>query len=144
MMLNVLNLKQSLRGLGALVTAVALLVAAGCGGLEASVSGVVKLDGAPLTKGDVAFHPVGKGTAAYGVVDGSGKYQLSTGTDAGLLPGDYVVTVVVTEEVPLQPGAAPLPPKVTSPIKYSDKGQSPLRVTVKAGSNDIPLELSAL
>lgn len=118
-------------------------VATGCGGNSASASGTVTLDGTPLTKGDLAFHPVSSGPMAYGTIDAGGKYSLSTGTAEGLVPGEYVVTVVVAEEVVSPPGAAPLPPKVTSPVKYSDKSQSPLRVTIASGANDIPLALTS-
>ena len=60
--------------------------AAGCFGANAaSVSGTVTLDGQPLTTGNVSFYPDGgSGAPAYGQIDSSGRYSLSTGTDAGL------------------------------------------------------------
>src|SRR5690554_4660989 len=105
---------RTARRLPALVLLGALL---GCGSAhEAQVSGKITLDGAPLTTGTVAFHPVGGGPVAYGVVDRQGKYQLQTGTTHGLAAGEYRVLVVATGELPTDstdPYA--LPPLLTPP-----------------------------
>jgi hypothetical protein len=118
---------------------------AGCGSqLGATVSGKVTLDGAPLTSGDVMFTPTGKGPAAGGSIDSSGSYQLATGTDSGLPPGEYKVTVVATKPAP--PAAANQPPPAPIPItppKYGRPETTDLKVTVAAGSNTIDLTLKS-
>jgi hypothetical protein len=102
----------------------------------------VTLDGTPLTKGMVTFHPTGGGALAVGTIDSSGKFRLKTGSSTGLPPGEYLVTVVATE---MPEGAAasaeePMPVKIT-PEKYADKDKSGLKFTVKGGENDFPIEL---
>lgn len=121
--------------------------ATGCSGPnEASVSGTVTLDGQTLTTGNVSFYPEGSGGApAYGQIDRQGRYSLSTGTDVGLAPGMYVAIVVATKDPP-QPfdaTGAEIPPIPITPAKYGTVGSSDLRVQVKAGSNDISLELQS-
>jgi hypothetical protein len=113
--------------------------------LGASVSGSVTLDGKPLTTGNVAFVDAGGGAVALGPIDSQGKYTVSTGTELGLAPGKYTVTVVATEEpvVPADPNIAPAAPKLISPAKYSDASTSDLQVDVRAGANDIPLVLKS-
>lgn len=121
-----------------------LALLAGCGGPNAGkVSGLVTLDDKPLTKGDVSFHPAdGKGAVAYGSINAEGRYELGTGTDAGLTPGSYVATVSVTEEI-----KSPRPNEESSfkqlmPAKYTTTS-SDLKFEVKAGANDIPLKLTS-
>lgn len=113
-------------------------VALGCGSSTASkVSGVVTVDGIPLTSGDVTFSPVDEGQIAYGKIDGSGNYTLSTENQVGAKPGNYVVTVVATGEPP----ASDKPPPLLTPAKYSDKATSDLKFAVKPGFNQIHLPL---
>lgn len=129
---------------------VILLVVAssGCSGPNAaSVSGNVTLDGQPLTTGSVSFHPDGGGggAPAYGQIDSSGNYSLSTGTDAGLAPGKYVAVVVATKEPPqlYDKTGAEIPPIPITPAKYGSTTTSDLRVDVKAGKNEVPLALQS-
>jgi hypothetical protein len=120
---------------------------AGCSGPnDASVSGTVTLDGQPLTTGNVSFYPDGgSGAPANGQIDSSGRYSLSTGTDAGLAPGKYVAVVIATKEPPQQYDAkgGEIPPIVITPAKYTDTSTSDLRFEVKAGKNDITLALQS-
>jgi hypothetical protein len=99
------------------------------------MSGQVTLDGEPLTKGTVVFHPEKAGADAYATIDTSGTYSVRTGTDKGLEPGDYVVTVVATT------GPPPYG-KLITPERYGSAKKSGLKVTVGAGDNrfDIPLK----
>ena len=119
---------------------------AGCSGAAATVSGTVTLDGQPLTTGNVSFHPDGAGAApAYGQIDSSGRYSLSTGTEAGLAPGNYVAVVVATKDPP-QPydkTGAEIPPIPITPGKYGNAATSDLKVQVKPGKNDVPLALDS-
>src|SRR5262245_58900834 len=79
---------------------------AGCGTDLATVGGAVTLDGRPLAgsdrlRGTVKFSPEdGHGTTAIGYLDEAGRYNLSSGSRAGVLPGKYLVTVSATEIIP--------------------------------------------
>ena len=102
---------------------------------------VVLADGKPLTKGTVTFVPVKEaGRLATGEIQSDGTYTLGTkDLGAGAPEGDYRVKV----ESPL---TAPMPGKakesrVVVPPKYQDEDTSGLKVTVKAGPNDIPIQL---
>ena len=126
-----------------------LVAAAGCGGLPASVSGTVTLDGAPLTTGLVTFLPTGPGAAAYGTIDATGRYSIRTGSKGGLAPGEYVVTVAANAPIPAAPTtvggtkyAEPIMPLVT-PLKYIKQDRTPLRATVTAGRQTIDFELTS-
>jgi hypothetical protein len=122
-------------------------VLGGCfGSNAASVSGVVTLDGKALASGNVSFYPEStEGAPAYGQIDAQGRYTLSTGTDAGLMPGKYTAAVVATKEPPMATDAqgVEIPPIPITPAKYGDVGTSDLKVEVKAGRNDIPLALES-
>jgi hypothetical protein len=128
------------------LVAVALgLLVTGCSS-NGSVSGTATLDGTPLKRGTVTFHPVGGGPAAVGsIVDG--KFELAIGNDRSVPPGDYVVTVEATEEISSaqasDPKKAPAPPKRLTPEKYASKDTTDLKVNVKAGSQKVPLELKS-
>src|SRR5438552_3939424 len=113
-----------------------LLLAAGCGGQQASVAGTVTLDGQPLTTGAVVFHPVGEGPLAYGQIDSAGKYALQSGGQSGLQPGEYLVTVSATT-MPSTVGTQEQPGKLLTPERYGDKARTDLRFTVKPGRNQI-------
>jgi len=118
---------------------------AGCGGPNAAkVAGRVTLDGQPLANATVTFHPVGKaGAIAYGTTDADGRYELATGSDAGLTPGEYNATVLATVEVAPAGALAETTFKTISPAKYADATRSGLTFTVKRGSNDFPLTLTS-
>ena len=132
------------------------------------VQGVVTLDGTPVAEATVMFSPVapGQGLSATGMTDAQGVYRLSAiskagaiaQVGAGTLPGEYYVGVIKSiSEVPMTqqeslekniPYVAPQPgqaPKVTDvvPVKYNSPEKSGIKVTVKAGKNDIPIELSS-
>lgn len=128
-----------------ILIATGLMFLVGCGSQPSTVTGTVKLDGKPLSSGGVTFHPVGTGASVTGQIDANGSYALSTGDEGGLVPGDYVATVVATEEAatPTDNSKAPAPPKLITPPIYGDQGQSPLKYQVKDGSNTIDIELTS-
>jgi len=73
--------------------------AAGCDGRRTPVpvSGTVKLDGKPVEGAIVTFHLLGderEGRPATGQTDKTGTFQLKTGNEDGVRPGDYKVVVV--------------------------------------------------
>lgn len=124
-----------------------LAIASGCGGgYDASVSGIVTLDGAPLSRGQVAFYPVSSGPPGIGRIDQSGRYEINTGREAGLPSGQYAVTVVANEppaESQSEQGGPPAAGKLITPAWYKTRQHSNLSVTVEPGDNEIDLELSS-
>ena len=113
----------------------ALFPLAGCGGkLPGRISGAVTLDGAPLRTGTIVFHPDMPGAAAYAAIDENGNYTVRTGNDQGLIPGDYVATVVATTGPP--PNG-----KLLTPSRYGNVQQSGLRFAVAPGDNRIDIGL---
>jgi hypothetical protein len=124
-----------------------LFTALGCGGAyDASVSGVVTLDGNSVNKGAIAFIPESSGPAAYAQIDSSGEYNVFTGMEAGLPSGDYKVTVVSREPPETthsKLGGPPAPGKAVTPPWYAMVGSSPLQFQVAPGANEINLELKS-
>jgi hypothetical protein len=118
---------------------------ASCGGpYDASVSGVVTLNSAPLTAGTVKFTPQATGPSGYGFVESDGSYSIMTGREDGLPSGPYIVTVVANEpSIPNKdPSLPPTPGKPITPPWYRNPVQSPLQKTVEPGDNEINLELT--
>jgi hypothetical protein len=118
----------------------------GCGGsYDATVRGVVTLDGKSLTRGTVAYHAT-NGPAAYARINEDGSYLVKTGRESGLPSGDYEVTVVANEP-PAQmtdaKGGPPAPGKPITPAWYRSKDTSPLKESIKPGRNDINLDLTS-
>lgn len=125
----------------------AILMLAGCGGVyDASVRGVVLLDGNAIETGTVSFLPTAGGPPAYGRIGAAGEYLLSTGRESGLPPGEYGVTVVANEPPTTRDtadGGPPAPGKPITPEWYRSADTSGLKFTVKPGSNNFTIELSS-
>ncbi len=123
----------------------ALVTAAGCTG-EAlfPVSGKVTVDGESLVSGLVRFHAAVTGPAGYAHVVG-GHYVAKTGSQIGLRPGTYHVTVTAHtldgDSNRLSAGGRVMPPLIT-PLRYSQPETSDLLLTVptKDGEFDISLD----
>lgn len=130
-----------------LLSLVALLTAAGCGGAyDATVKGIVTLDGKALPRGLVGFHPDAHGPSAYAFISDDGGYVVRTGNAAGLPPGEYYVTVAANELPATErtkDGNPPPPGKAITPARYRMKETSGLKFTVKPGKNVINLELTS-
>ena len=128
------------------VSGIMLAAVAGCGGRPAQGAGVVKLAGAPLETGVVTFTPTTSGPSAYGAITAGGRYELKTGASGGLELGDYVVTVAAnaTPEqaaaMGIKVGREGIMPLLT-PTVYADTKTSPLKVTVKAGRQELDFDL---
>lgn len=128
------------------VGATVLASVVGCGGRPASVAGVVTMAGSPLENGVVTFTPVKGGPSAYGTITAGGNYELKIGAGAGLELGDYNVTVAAnaTPEqaaaMGIKVGREGIMPLLT-PLKYADTATSPLKVTVKAGRQQLDFDL---
>jgi hypothetical protein len=124
----------------------AVVALTGCGGpYDASVAGVVTLDGSVVPTGAISFVPANGGPPAYAIVDQSGKYQVFTGREAGLPSGEYNVTVVARESstTPSDGGGPPPPGKAITPRWYASLKTSGLTFKVEPGSNNINLELTS-
>ncbi|MDB5308321.1 MAG: hypothetical protein JWO38_2523 [Gemmataceae bacterium] len=78
---------------GVLAVAAAFAVA-GCGSGLTPVSGVVKLDGAPVEGATVTFVTEDGKQSATGFTDASGNFTLTTDAKAGARAGHYKVVVV--------------------------------------------------
>lgn len=134
------------RKLGSLSAMLLLMATVGCGGpYDASVAGLVTLDGNPIPTGTISFVPASGGPQAYAVVDTSGKYEVFTGREAGLPSGDYNVAIVSREpSMTLSEGGGPPPPgKPITPRWYASPTTSGLTLKVEPGSNEIDLQLSS-
>lgn len=117
--------------------------AIGCGGLPASVSGVVTVDGQPVNKGKVTFIPVGQGQMAIGAIGDDGAYEVMTGREEGLGVGEYKVSVVAREMQVSEDGGPPMQGDYIVPKRYGLAETSGLQYTVESGHNEIDLELSS-
>lgn len=126
---------------------VGLLIVSGCGaGLEASVSGMVTLDGKALNSGYVTFSSdtPDTGGSASGQIRSGGGYQVQAGRTGGLPAGRYRVTVIAREESRPNPnGGPPAPGKLMTPGKYAKADSSGLIVDVEPGKNVINLDLAS-
>lgn len=118
------------------------LCCAGCGEGSPSdtpelgqVTGIVTLDGNPLANVTVTFEPE-TGKPSFGGTDESGQYKLVySKNEAGAKIGQHTVRVTTPKEGPEDAGKDPIP------ARYNTK--STLKKEVKAGSNEINLELTS-
>jgi len=139
----------ALRCAAILLTPFVVCVLSGCGNGLARVSGQVTLDGQPLRGGGdvratVKFQPAnGTGPAAMGLVDENGNYSLSTGSQNGIPPGDYVVVCSASQLVKgAGSNAAQGARRITDP-KYDNPSTSGLRFTVQSGKNEFNISLES-
>jgi hypothetical protein len=121
-----------------------ILCLSGCTKAPATASGKVSLDGQPLSSGSISFIPNAGGAIAQGTIQSNGNYRLQTGTDAGLQPGEYLVTVAATKPLPPAAPNAPEPlPELLTPKKYNAKETTDLKCTVKGGANTFDFDLKS-
>ena len=127
--------------------ALAATFLSGCGGVyDATVTGLVTLDGQAVPRGTVSYSPQGGGPSAYGQIDAQGKYTLRTGREEGLPVGQYTVTVAANEPSNQTHGKNGGPPPVgksITPDWYRNPANSGLSVSVKSGVQEIPLQLKS-
>lgn len=111
-----------------LATGLAVLALTGCGpSLEAAVNGKLSFRGNPVAGAQVVFQFKGKGPVGYAITDDEGKYRLSTGGNASVIPGIYRVAISS--------------PDVKLPEPYGSVVTSPLEFDVKSGNNEIEIAL---
>jgi hypothetical protein len=137
-----------------------VVLAGGCGRGPETVPcrGLVTFNGQRVEQANVYFlRTGGAGTAAIGITDAQGRFELKTGPYHGAMPGKYVVTVqkdnssALNIPDPLPEGmsrleymkAHNLAPLQLLPEKYSRLQETPLHVDVSrdAGKNDLELKL---
>jgi hypothetical protein len=116
------------------------------------VTGLVTLDGKPLSAAYVSFTPVGatKGAGSSGRTNAEGHYTLKNqGGGAGASAGNYRVVIsklVMPDgsDFPANSKVGPMdsPAKETLAPIYSDPGRTTLEATVPAGGGriDFPLK----
>jgi len=110
----------------------------------ARISGVVLLDGQPLTHGSVQFTPDrARGTSgrmALGKIGPDGHFTMTTQSEGdGVQVGFHKVGIQCFEQAANGQseagGPPPKPPKSLVPEKYTDPETSGLTIEVHAGSN---------
>lgn len=115
-----------------------LLAATGCGGggpKIVPVSGVVLIDGQPLTYGHVQVLPTGWRPAS-GRIDANGRFTLTTtAANDGCAVGTHTVVVLAGESI------TPETMKWHAPQRYADPATSGLTVTISGPTDDLKIEL---
>lgn len=122
------------------------------------VSGVVTYNNKPLVNAAVTFHPESpsSGKMAQASTDAEGRYNLQTQRPKdGAVAGKYIVTIVAydkvdTTAVEIPGGADPegemakraAAAKPLVPKRYMTAATTPLKETVKSGSNKIDFALT--
>ena len=132
-----------------IVAFVSLIVfVTGCGSQSMlPVSGVITLDGKPVSDAGVMFCPTKNGMMAAATTDAMGKFELATGRRRGAVPGEYRVAVSKKETTGV--GAfATVGPRGASikwlvPQRYSKPEASGFQVTVGQGQTEFSFALSS-
>ncbi|WP_146452857.1 hypothetical protein [Bythopirellula polymerisocia] len=121
-----------------------IVIVVGCSNSDlperAPVTGIVSLDGKPITQGKVTFVP-DNGPAAIGMIDSTGRYVLATDRQGkggdGAMVGHHRIRVIARSN--MEPGAFSVS---LIPDKYVEFAKSGLTAEVESGKeNQIDLEL---
>ncbi|MEZ6130184.1 MAG: carboxypeptidase-like regulatory domain-containing protein [Planctomycetaceae bacterium] len=136
-----------------LMMLMAVATTAGCGGdgLErAQITGVVTVEGTPLSDASVQFLPLEgtPGEGALGSSDAEGKFEVisSRRSDEGIPPGEYKVRVSRLQDadgspIPATAPQADYPDAVESvPVPYST-AESPLKVVISPEGGEVKVEI---
>jgi len=125
----------------------AALLPLGCNNNNASVgsvSGTVSYDGQPLKSGEITFLPA-QGRPGYGkVVDGQIQEVTTESAGDGAPVGTNRITITAREEstAVAQPGQMAAPGRSLIPERYGDAEKSGLTADIKAGTNELKLDLT--
>ena len=136
--------------LATLVIGAALAIGlTGCGKSESRVkvypvSGTVTFNGEPAEGAQVILHPQGhalpENLAPLGTVKADGSFQIGVyENNDGAPAGDYVATVEWLKVVQTEGGAGRGPNVL--PAEYAKADTSPVKLTVKQETNDLPIEI---
>lgn len=123
---------------GCLVLAMVLLVGCQGGKPKATVKGKVTYKGVAVTTGSVNFFLPSKGAGVSANLDANGQFVFTEPVE----PGSYKVFVQPPVLEPLPPGSKSKREPYNIPPKFQDATQTPISKEVKAGDNDIPVELT--
>lgn len=138
------------RRLAAATLVLPLVVLAGCadeGVGNASVTGVVTLDGKPLEQGIVTFAAADDeaGVPASGQIQADGSYHVQIGRSGTVASGEYAVAVSARARSVENPnGGPPTPGPLITPERYAAAKDSGLRYRVRSGDNVIDIALSTV
>jgi hypothetical protein len=116
-----------------------LVLSVGCKAEKpaASVSGTVTYNGKPQTTGSVNFLS-STGSAGQAQLDESGGYKI----DGPLDPGEYRVFLLAPIPGQYRPGTkAPPQPKFGVAAKFLNPASSGVKVVLKPGRNEVPIEM---
>lgn len=126
---------------GQLSIVLSFILLCGCGGELPTVRGTVTFDGKPLDHGTVVFH--GEGLAqGVGKIEAGGGYTVKTGTQGGLTPGTYRVTVSAFDTKPAPNGQDEPIPLLITPTKYNSPETSGLQARITPGGNRCDFDLT--
>jgi hypothetical protein len=134
----------------ALISLAAIGPLVGCGGDPLgrhAISGTVKVDGAPLKKGNISFQPTEQQPTTSGAVVQEGKYSIPR--QSGLVTGKYRVVInapmpAVGGKVPTAdalPGEPPPPPLELIPREWNVDSQHTIEVK-REGPFTFPFEIA--
>jgi hypothetical protein len=114
-----------------LLSAFVLLCGCGKGSERVFVGGTVAYGDKPLPTAALTFYP-NSGRPVTAPVSDQGQYQTE------LLPGEYVVTVNLSTQLPpgFKEGDPLPPPPIVLPQKYTNKATSTLTATVVPGQSE--------
>lgn len=101
-----------------------------------AVSGVVKIDGAPLTDGFITLIPP-KGRSSFGDIDDQGRFTLTT-----YEPGDGVPIGTLKVEVVGRKSLSETQARWLAPKKYADRSTSELEVEITEPTDSLEINLS--
>ncbi|QDT00802.1 carboxypeptidase-like regulatory domain-containing protein [Adhaeretor mobilis] len=128
------------------LTVALVAVTVGCGGVyDSTISGKVSLDNQALSRGAITFQPITSGPPSTGRIKSDGSYRIRTGSEIGLPPGEYKVTIRANEApanaVSKDGGPPPIGKRIT-PVWYDRASTTPLSFQVQPGPNTYDIELS--
>jgi hypothetical protein len=106
------------------------------------LTGIVRVDSAPVQTGSINFTPTEGQATAGGAVISNGKFSVPR--DNGLLPGKYRVAISSPaggdRPAPALPGEAPPPAKELIPPEWNINSKQTIEVK-KGGANSFPFEI---
>ena len=112
---------------------------AGCGDGRAKrvpVSGIVKIDGVPVTTGFITFVPT-EGRSASGDIDSEGRFTLSS-----YEPGDGVLIGTHNVEVMAREAVSETSARWHAPKKYTSHKTSGVTVDIDQPTSDLEINLT--
>ncbi len=119
----------------------------GCGGGSsldlAPVTGKVTYNGKPVDHGMVSFMPTGetRGPQAAGSIQPDGTFTIKTAGKEGAVVGSHKVIVQCRRIVTPEEAKNLVIGELLIPKQYAQFGATPLKIDVKPGNNELPIEL---